>query len=128
AATLDFGHYVIHDYVPSLVWSNVEPLRKKQKNTAAAAAAAAAGLLALRREQREQHHQQTRTNRATGTKVQHAQETATDARDRVGTVEQTQAGTTKVITEVIHVAALPVPFGRTAKQLWRLARKHEGII
>lgn len=128
SATLDFGHWMVHDYVPGRIKADLGPLRNKTNKAAATAAAAAAGLAALKHEQREGARHQATTNKVAKAETKHAEHTATHAKAVATTTANTVTHETKVITQVVEVHSLPVPFGRTVSQLRRLARKHEAII
>ena len=128
AATLDFGHYVIHHTIPGHSKAAEQKFPDKKGAAAAAVAAAAAAAVALKKTQRAEHRAEEAATQAAKSAARAAAHDASQAKTQVQTTTQTVIDHTKVITQVVDVPALPVPFGRTAKQLWRMVRKHEGII
>jgi hypothetical protein len=115
--TLALGHHIIHHSIPDAIRTEVAYFLRRQHSTDAAVASTSAELAQLKKRTSAAQRTQTQTNTAT-----HAQATTTThdlahTKAKVQEVAQSVRPQTAVITQVVDVGSLPVPFGRTISQL-----------
>ena len=128
SATLDFGHWLVHNYIPGAIDATLEPWLKKTNKAAAGAGAAGALAALLKRATRAENAAQSAATDAAKAEAHAAALAAGHAKSVATTVEHTIVHDTKVITQVVNVGELPTQFGRTVKQIRRRLGKVEALL
>jgi hypothetical protein len=117
ATTARFAHWTVHSAIPGAIDTAIRPWSNKTNKAAATAGAAGALALLLKKALRAEHRAEHAANQATRAATRAAGHEAHVAKSVATTTAGAVTHETKVITQVIDVASLPVPFGRTVAQI-----------
>jgi hypothetical protein len=117
ASTARFAHWAIHTAIPGTVDATLKPWLSKTNKTVAVAGAAGALAALLKKALHAEHQAEHAANQAARAATRAAGHEAHVAHSVATTTANTVTHQTKVITQVIDVASLPVPFGRTIAQI-----------
>lgn len=123
--SLAASHYFERTAIPAAINTALRPWRSKTNKASVAAAAALAAAAVAKKASQSHAHTEAGSTATTKAEASSAAKTVAHTSTVVKTVERTVVHDTKVITQVIDVASIPIPFGRTISNIKRRLSRAE---